>query len=51
VRFELLEAAREDGNLISFFVVNAEEGSTSQTLYVGPDCLSAEEFAKAYLSS
>jgi hypothetical protein len=30
---ELLDAAREDGNLLSFFVVNEAKGGTSQSLY------------------
>jgi len=43
---ELLEAAREDGNLLSFFVVNEANGSVSESLYVSPDWPSAEAFAK-----
>jgi hypothetical protein len=43
---ELLEAAREDGNLISFFVVNEAKGNVSESLYVSPDWPSAEAFAK-----
>src|SRR4051812_31798563 len=38
---ELLEAAREDGNLLSFFVVNEADGTMSTTLYVSPDWPSA----------
>jgi hypothetical protein len=43
---ELLEAAREDGNVLSFFVVNEAKGSRSESLYVSPDWPSAEAFAK-----
>ncbi len=46
---ELLDAAREDGNLLSFFVVNEAKGSTSISLYVSPDWPSAETFAKGRL--
>jgi hypothetical protein len=48
---ELLDAAREDGNLLSFFVVNELDGSTSESLYVSPDWPSAEAFAKGRLAS
>jgi hypothetical protein len=44
---ELLEAAREDGSLLSFFVVNEATGSRSESLYVSPDWPSAEAFAKS----
>lgn len=43
---ELLEAAREDGNLLSFFVVNEAKGIVSESLYVSSDWPSAEAFAK-----
>lgn len=43
---ELLEAAREDGNLLSFFVVNEAKGNISKSVYVSPDWPSAESFAK-----
>ena|ERR1700690_1945163 len=43
---ELLEVAREDGNLLSFFVVNEANGPRSRSLYVSPDWPSAEAFAK-----
>jgi hypothetical protein len=43
---ELLEAAREDGNLLSFFVVNEAKGNVSESIYVSPDWPSAEAFAK-----
>lgn len=48
---ELLDAAREDGNLLSFFVVNEQNGSISESLYVSPDWPSAETFAKNRLST
>ncbi len=47
---ELLEAAREDGNLLSFFVVNEAKGSLSESLYVSPDWPSAEAFAKSRIA-
>jgi len=47
---ELLEAAREDGNLLSFFVVIETEDSSSGSLYVSPDWPSAEAFAKRRIS-
>lgn len=47
---ELLEAAREDGNLLSFFVVNEATGSRSESLYVSPDWPSAEAFAKSRIA-
>jgi len=47
---ELLEAAREDGSLLSFFVVNEANKSVSQSLYVSPDWPSAEAFAMNRLS-
>ena len=43
---ELLEQAREDGSLLSFFIVNETVGSRSESLYVSPDWTSAESFAK-----
>lgn len=48
---ELLDAAREDGNLLSFFVVNELNGNISESLYVSPDWPSAEAFAKSRLAS
>ena len=48
---ELLDAAREDGNLLSFFVVNEENGGISASLYVSPDWPSAEAFAKNRLAT
>jgi hypothetical protein len=46
----LLDAAREDGSLLSFFVVNEAKGTNSQSLYVSPDWPSAEAFAKSRLA-
>lgn len=46
---ELQDAAREDGNLLSFFVVNEARGSAAQSLYVSPDWPSAEQFARKRL--
>jgi Mg/Co/Ni transporter MgtE len=48
---ELLEAAREDGNLLSFFVVNEAKGGGSESLYVSPDWPSAEAFAKTRIAA
>ena len=44
---ELLEAAREDGNLLSFFVVNEANGNISESIYVSPDWPSAEALQKS----
>ncbi len=44
---ELLEQAREDGSLLSFFIVNETKGRHSECLFVSPDWPSAEAFAKA----
>jgi hypothetical protein len=41
----LLDAAREDGPLCSFFVVNETRYGRSNCLYVSPDWPSAERFA------
>lgn len=46
---EVEDAAREDGNLRSFFVVVEVRGSTEQYLYVAPDWPSAEAFARSRL--
>jgi hypothetical protein len=48
---ELLEAAREDGDLRSFFVVNEVNSGSSISLYVSPDWPSAEAFAKKRIES
>jgi hypothetical protein len=47
----LLEHAREDGNLLSFFIVNETNGRHSESLYVSPDWPSAESYAKQRLSA
>ena len=47
---ELLEAAREDGNLLSFFVVNESGSGLTRSLYVSPDWPSAESFAMSLLT-
>jgi hypothetical protein len=43
---ELEDAAREEGNLCSFFVVNAASGGASNSIFVSADWPSAETFAK-----
>jgi hypothetical protein len=43
---ELLEQAREDGPLLSFFIVNEMKGRLNENLFVSPDWPSAEAFAK-----
>jgi hypothetical protein len=43
---ELLEQAREEDNLFSFFIVNEITGNRTESLYVSPDWPSAEAFAK-----
>jgi hypothetical protein len=43
---ELEDAAREDGNLCSFFVVNEESSGVSNSIFVSADWPSAEAFAK-----
>ena len=48
---ELLDQAREDGRLSSFFIVNKTVGGHSESLYVSPDWPSAEEFAKQQAAS
>jgi len=47
---ELLDAAREDGNIISFFVVNETSRAASKSLYVSPDWPSAEAFTKRLIA-
>jgi len=47
---ELQEQAREDGNLLSFFIVNKIVGARSESLYVSPDWPSAEAFAREQLA-
>lgn len=46
---EMQDAAREDGNQLSFFVVNESDGGAPESLYVSPDWPSAERFARARL--
>jgi hypothetical protein len=41
------DEAREDGNLLSFFVVLEESDAESKPVYVSPDWPSAERFATA----
>jgi hypothetical protein len=41
---ELLEESREDGNVLSFFIVTASIGATTTALYVSPHWPSAEQF-------
>jgi hypothetical protein len=48
---ELQEAAREDGSLLSFFVVNESSAGGFEPLYVSPDFPSAESFARNRLTS
>lgn len=48
---ELLEQAREDGNLLSFFVVSETNGRRTDSLYVSPDWPSAEAYAKERLAA
>jgi len=43
---EVSEAAREDGNLLSFFVVTEAIGGQMKNLYVSPDWPSAAAFAE-----
>ena len=47
---EMLEQAREDGSLLSFFVVNETTDKRSESLFVSPDWPSAEAFAKTRVS-
>ena len=46
---ELLEQSREDGSLLSFFIVNEVNGKRSESLVVSPDWPSAEAFARRRL--
>lgn len=43
---DLEEEAREDGNMLSYFVVTSEESGSVTPVYVSPDWPSAEQFAK-----
>lgn len=48
---ELLEQAREDGPVLSFFIVNETVGRRTESLYVSPDWPSAEAYAQERLRS
>lgn len=48
-REDVAEEAREDGNLLSFFVVVEEKDNQPAPIYVSPDWPSAERFANARL--
>ena len=48
---ELLEQAREDGPLLSFFIVNETVGHRTESLYVSPDWPSAEAYAQDRLQA
>lgn len=48
---ELVEQAREEGSLTSFFVVNETVNRQTSCLYVSPDWPSAEAFAKERLET
>ena len=48
---ELLEQAREDGSVLSFFVVNETANRRSESLFVSPDWPSAEAFAKSRVAA
>jgi hypothetical protein len=47
---ELLEASREDGNILSFFVVTETRGTVSKGLYIAPDWPSAEKYAQTIIA-
>jgi hypothetical protein len=47
---ELVDAAKEDWNSVSFFVVMSATGKTSKGVYVSPDWPSAEAVAKSLIS-
>lgn len=46
---ELLDQARENGNVLSFFIVNRSDGQSTESLFVSPDWPSAEKFAQSLL--
>lgn len=46
---ELLEQARENGPVLSFFIVNEMVNNNSKSLFVSPDWPTAETFAKTRL--
>lgn len=45
----LLEDSREDGNLLSFFLVSEAKGTFSKNVFVSPDWLGAESYAQTFL--
>lgn len=45
------EDAREDGNILSFFVVTEKRNGDEKPVYVSPDWPSAESFAKSRLAN
>ena len=47
---ELLEDSREDGNVLSFFLVSESKGTVSRSLYVAPEWPSAEAYAQNVLA-
>ena len=46
---ELVEQAREEGAMVSFFIVNETVNRRTSSLYVSPEWPSAEAFAKERL--
>jgi hypothetical protein len=48
---EMVNQAREDERLFSFFVVTEAIGPRSDSLFVSPDWPSAEAFAKSRIAS
>src|SRR5258708_1246554 len=48
---EMVNQAREDERLFSFFVVTEAVGPRSDTLFVSPDWPSAEAFAKSRIAA
>jgi hypothetical protein len=48
---ELLESSREEGNVPSFFIVSATNGTSSRSLYVSSDWPSAERLAQETVES
>lgn len=47
---ELLDQAREDGNLRSFFIVSESVNNKIENVYVSPDWPSAEAFAEVLIN-
>jgi hypothetical protein len=48
---DIEEDAREDGNILSFFVVTEKRNGDEKPVYVSPDWPSAEIFAKSRLAN